>query len=207
MNNTNELSLKLMLTLARDRRAMQGRVRSVGFMREYGLLPEQLGSQTLSQLTEIEREQLAREAGIKPKSAAAHFHVYLNDVRYHLLQWEQNAIVVLDNLTDEQWSKLETFSSCQMLTTLQHSELNELALSSFEAEEVKKLIHYCLFEGSDQGPALHHAEGVFMFEDPFNMNSWTLMDKQQAIDFVIAHGTIHITEREGTHYYSLVLIK
>jgi len=61
----DDLKLKLMLVLVRDRRAMQGRLRSVRFMREYGALPDQLGAITLRNMSDDER------AARPPASASA----------------------------------------------------------------------------------------------------------------------------------------
>ncbi|MCM3634866.1 hypothetical protein [Paenibacillus camelliae] len=46
------MTMKLMLVLMRDRKAKQGQVRSVGYIREYGEMPDEIGVYSLGQLTD-----------------------------------------------------------------------------------------------------------------------------------------------------------
>lgn len=207
MEKLEELRLKLMLTLARDRQAMQGRVRSVGFIREYLTLPLELGAQTLSQMHEQELEALANLASIKPKTKAAAFHFYLNDTRYHLLHIVNNRIVVLNSVTVEQWTTYEKHALMPALLPAVKAGITNgsIALASLPKEQVVALLNYIWFVGSEDGPAIHQAEGLFMFKEACDMNSWTILDKQQAYVHALKNGYIEFHERAGQAQYSLVI--
>src|SRR5690606_20828068 len=94
----DDLKLKLMLVLVRDRRAMQGRLRSVRFMREYGALPDQLGAITLRNMSDDERAALAAGIGIRSKPAGAKSDLYLNDVGYRIQALALHPTEVADGL-------------------------------------------------------------------------------------------------------------
>lgn len=209
MNIYDELLLKLMLTLARDRRAMQGRVRSVGFMREYLILPADLGVHTLTQMNDEEVQQLAQSVSIKAKSDAAHFHFYLNDVRYRLVQAEQKKFIVADSLTTEQWLEIEKYAAVEASFLEQikgtPSSIKFIEIANEQADPLLKLVHYVLFIGSDKGPAIHQAEGLFIFEQALNMNNWTIMTKEQAISYINEHGYIEVNTIDGEIKLSIIV--
>jgi len=79
-----KLLLKLMLVLARDRRAMQGRIQTTGFVREYGELPPDLGVATLGRLGDIEIAALAESVGIRPAPAGAKCDIFMNGMGYRI---------------------------------------------------------------------------------------------------------------------------
>lgn len=78
------LLLKLMLVLARDRRAMQGRIQTTGFVREYGELPPDLGVATLGRLGDGEIAALADSVGIRPAPAGAKCDIFMNGMGYRI---------------------------------------------------------------------------------------------------------------------------
>jgi hypothetical protein len=78
------LLLKLMLVLARDRRAMQGRIQTTGFVREYGELPPDMGVATLSRLSDGEIAALAESVGIRPAPAGAKCDIFMNGMGYRI---------------------------------------------------------------------------------------------------------------------------
>ena len=79
-----KLLLKLMLVLARDRRAMQGRIQTAGFVREYGELPPDLGVATLGRLGDGEIAALADSVGIRPAPAGAKCDILMNGMGYRI---------------------------------------------------------------------------------------------------------------------------
>jgi hypothetical protein len=80
----SRLLLKLMLVLARDRRAMQGRIQTTGFVREYGELPPDLGAATLGRLDDGEIAALADSVGIRPAPAGAKCDIFMNGMGYRI---------------------------------------------------------------------------------------------------------------------------
>jgi len=206
MKKYDELTLKLMLTLARDRRAMQGRIRNVGFMREYLTLPDDLGVHTLSQMSEQEIEELAQSISIKPKSEVAKFHFYLNDVRCHLVHRVNNGFYLTPKLDEEAWALTKQHAQATALNdNVENNKPMTIPLQSLNPHDVAVLLNYVLFIGNEKGAALHQAESVFIFEDALNMNSWTIMDKEQAINYATEHGYIQIDIIDGKAMYSIIV--
>lgn len=205
MKKTDELLLKLMLTLARDRQAMQGRVRSVGFIREYLTLPQHLGVHTLSHMSEQQIEELAASVSVKVKSDAAHFHFYLNDSRYYLLQVVDNRIPLKTSMTEKSWVMYEEQAGVKYGTLAFSSNAKEqiIPLSKLDSGYMNALLSYMLFQGTEHGPSMHQAEGLFIFEEALNMNSWTVMTKEQAISHALKHGYIEVSNESISIYMTI----
>ena len=79
-----KLLLKLMLVLARDRRAMQGRIQTTGFVKEFGELPPDLGVATLGRLGDGEIAALADSVGIRPAPSGAKCDIFMNGMGYRI---------------------------------------------------------------------------------------------------------------------------
>ncbi|OUM94192.1 MAG: hypothetical protein A9Z00_00800 [Thermobacillus sp. ZCTH02-B1] len=92
------LLLKLMLVLARDRRAMQGRIQTTGFVREYGELPPDLGVMTLGRLGDDEIAALAESVGIRPAPAGAKCDIFMNGYGYRIESLAAYPPVIIDDV-------------------------------------------------------------------------------------------------------------
>lgn len=202
MNNTkayDDLRLKLMLVLVRDRRAMQGRVRSVRFMREYGELPEDLGAMTLSRMSEAEHAALAEGIGIKPTPAAAKCDIYLNDIGYRIQALSLHPTIVAEGLTLEGLRTVcsragvpaDGVEAC--LRAYWHERdagqpgggfplCAEASPFREEKESWTRLLSYLLFTGHEQGDSLFAAEGLLDYTDPMNTETWAILGKEEAVD-------------------------
>ena len=229
-----ELKIKLMLTLARDRMAMQGRVRSVGFIKEYKTLPDDLGVHTLSQYNEEEITRLAEAVSIKPKPEHTKFHLYLNDIRYRLSMMGIHQDTIIDKYSRKSFEQLSQHCSFSLshidylIDNLLKQPRDENAPLRYSIKELnahypdaiaalEAAISYVRFIGDENGPAIHQAEGLFRFEDALNMNTWSLLTKKQAVDYVIENGLMLITPvneqlmhegwlREGIAYEVSILV-
>ena len=195
----DDLRFKLMLVLVRDRRAMQGRIRSVRFMREYGQLPEDLGAVTLSRMSAEEHLALAEGIGIKPKPAGAKSDIYLNDVGFRIQALSLHPAVVADGLTleglmavcrragasaDGVEACLRAFWSEKGAGGLNaETELGAAgAPFSAEKESWTRVVSYLLFTGGEQGDSMFAADGLLDYTDPMNTETWATLGKEEAVD-------------------------
>lgn len=198
----NELLLKLMLVLVRDRRAMQGRIRSVGYTREYGELPPDLGVYTLGKLQEDEIVRLADSIQLrKTKPLGAKSDIYLNDVGYVIYNFAEDHPVILDGVTRE--GMLEVCRQANVSSELLDQRIREYAAlrssgaigdviaiadpaSPFrqDKEWLASIIRYYLFEGSESGPSMFPAECAFDYTDPLNTNTWSIYEPEDIIDVI-----------------------
>lgn len=197
----NHYLMKLMLVLARDLRAMQGRVRSVRFIREYAEMPEDIGVYTLSRMEDAEILALAESVGIKKTPSHAKSDIYLNDLGYSFQTFADNPPVVvggepreslvavcnqlelpiaeLDEMIDEYWRLRESGSVGEEVS-------NSDPLSPFKEHKalLVPILSYFLFTGSAEGPSHFPADCVLDFVDPCNMNTWTLYETDQAMELL-----------------------
>jgi hypothetical protein len=93
-----KLLLKLMLVLARDRRAMQGRIQTTGYVKEYGELPPDLGVITLGRLGDAEIAALAESVGIRPAPAGAKCDIFMNGMGYRIESLAAHPPVIVDDV-------------------------------------------------------------------------------------------------------------
>jgi len=216
----NELLLKLMVVLVRDRRAMQGRIRSVGYTREYGELPRDLGVYTLGQLPEDELVRLAESVQIrKMKPLGAKSDIYMNDVGYVICNFTQDRPVIIDGLTREEMAAVCRLANvpCELLDQRmrEYAELRrsgavtgEVAIadpaSPFkdDREYLGKVIRYYMFEGSESGPSMFPAECAFDYTDPLNTNTWIIYEPEEMIEAIwdrlvlsVSEGEAHVAEQ------------
>jgi len=198
----NELLLKLMVVLVRDRKAMQGRIRSVGYTREYGELPPDLGVYTLGKLQEDEIVRLADSIQIrKTKPLGAKSDIYMNDVGYVIYNFAQDQPAIIDGLTREGMAEVcqQANVSCELLDQRirEYAELRrsgaigDVIKIADEASPFRKdrewlapIIRYYMFEGSESGPSMFPAECAFDYTDPLNTNTWIIYEPEEAIDAI-----------------------
>lgn len=199
----NELLLKLMLVLVRDRQAMQGRIRSVGYTREYGELPSDMGVFTLSKMQEDEIVALADSIGIrKIRPVGAKSDIYLNDVGYAICNLTQDQPVFVDGLTRGQLSSvcgmvnvsMEHLDKCMdeywRLRTKgvigEHFSFNDPTspITRKDREWLAPILSYLIFEGAESGPSLFPAECLFDYTDPLNTETWSIYEPDETIDHI-----------------------
>lgn len=195
----DDLKLKLMLVLVRDRRAMQGRIRSVRFMREYGELPEDLGAIKLSGMSRAEHADLAARIGIKPKTANAKSDIYLNDIGYRIEALGQHPTLVAEGLTADGLGEIcrkagvaaepihEAFD--RYWRRRQGGELEEEVVADAEdspfhdvMESLLPVVSYLLFTGNEQGAdSMFAADGLLDYQNPMDTETWAILDKDEAV--------------------------
>ncbi|GIP17538.1 hypothetical protein J40TS1_31800 [Paenibacillus montaniterrae] len=191
--------MKLMLVLMRDRKARQAQVRSVGYLREYGELPEDMGVNTLGKLTDEALQALAEQIGMKKRPAGGKSDIYMNDLGYVLVSTE--AVTSLMENADEQ-DLLELADHLQLSRSIVAPTLerlrekqaaqstSELVVSlasadgAFQSEQKQwaKLISYWWCNGSANAPSKFPAELVLSYADPLNMNTWDIVEPDAYLD-------------------------
>lgn len=193
----DDLLLKLMLVLVRDRRAMQGRIHSVRFMREYGTLPEDLGAITLGGMSDAEQADLAAAIGIGRTPEAAKCHLYLNDVGYRIEPLSVHPTVVTDRLTaaglravcrklglpEEELE--EGLRTCWARRQEDGGGLRFAATGSpfRENGSWRRVVSYLLFTGNEQGEdSLFAADGLLDYGNPTDTETWAILGKEEAVD-------------------------
>ncbi len=191
--------LKLMLVLVRDRGAMQGRIRNVGYLREYAELPDDLGAQTLSRMSEEELLALAERVGIRKRPVDAKSDIYLNDVGYVIHALANRPLVIMDGL-----SRAELEQVCRQVHIgieevdrlaadywelrrsgeISASISNHEPLSPFQGHRalLQPLITYYLFRGSERGDSRFPADCMLDYSDPMNTNTWVIYEPDEAMD-------------------------
>lgn len=198
----DDLRLKLMLVLVRDRRAMQGRISSVRFVREYGELPEDLGAITLGGMSEAEQAALAADIGIRNKPATARCDLYLNDIGYRIEALGLHPTVVAEHLTaaglrticgklglsgDAMCDQLEACLKAVLTGREAGEETEGVRLCESDAPDDKepwlRVISYLLFVGNEQGEdALFAAEGLLDYANPLDTETWAILGKEEAME-------------------------
>jgi len=199
----DDLKLKLMLVLVRDRRAMQGRLRSVRFMREYGALPDQLGAITLRNMSDDERAALAAGIGIRNKPAGAKSDLYLNDVGYRIQALALHPTEVADGLgmdglravcrkagvgAEQAEEVVDAFR--EYWRRRQAGELPDGMPVDGEGsplrrveDRLRRVVSYLLFTGDEEGnDSPFAADGLIDYTDPTDTETWATLGKDEAVD-------------------------
>jgi hypothetical protein len=196
----DDLKLKLMLVLVRDRRAMQGRIRSVRFMREYGALPESLGAMTLRGMSDEEHSRLAAGIGIRGKPAGAKCDLFLNDVGYRIQALALHPTLVADGIG------VDGMRAVCRKTGVEADGLTEAFRAYWDKrltgelpdgmpvggekspfggvkDRLCRVISYLLFAGDEQGnDAMFAADGLIDYTDPMDTETWATLGKEEAVD-------------------------
>jgi hypothetical protein len=188
-----KLLLKLMLVLARDRRAMQGRIQTTGFVKEYGVLPPDLGVATLGRLGDGEIAALADSVGIRPAPAGAKCDIFMNGMGYRLESLAAHPPVIVPDVEPDglaeacRWAGVPADRLMERLAACGEDELRIAAPDSplkDGREWLAPLIAYFWFTGSERGRAHFPADYLLDFDDPLNMNTWRTFDRSYALDAV-----------------------
>jgi len=188
-----KLLLKLMLVLARDRRAMQGRIQTTGFVREYGELPPDLGVATLGRLGDGEIAALADSVGIRPAPAGAKCDIYLNGMGYRIESLAAHPPVIVPDVEPEglaEACRLAGVPADRLLKRLGACGADEFRIADpdsplkDEREWLAPLLEYYWFTGSERGRSNFPADYLLDFDDPLNMNTWRTFDKPNAVESV-----------------------
>lgn len=208
----NELLFKLMLVLVRDRQAMRGRIRSVGYTREYGELPPDFGVYTLSRLQDDEIASLADRIGIRrTRPHGAKSDIYLNDIGYAIYNFAQDKPVILDGVTREALQTLcrlagapfETLDEHvkEFLIRHQNGQAGEsIAVSDPDSpfsgakQSLAPVLRYVMFEGSVSGPSMFPAECVLHYTDPLNTETWSIYEPDETIDEIWGKLVLNVRE-------------
>lgn len=198
------LLLKLMLVLARDRRAMQGRIQSTGFVREYGELPPDLGVATLGRLGDGEIAALADSVGIRPAPAGAKCDIFMNGMGYRIESLAAHPPVIVRDVepdglaeacrlagvpADRLHARLE---ACRRLSEQRgrQADAGEFRIADPDSplkddrEWLAPLLEYFWFTGSERGKSHFPADYLLDYDDPLNMNTWRTFDKRHALEAV-----------------------
>ena len=206
------LLLKLMLVLARDRRAMQGRIQTTGFVREYGELPPDLGVATLGRLGDDELAALAESVGIRPAPAGAKCDIFMNGMGYRIESLAAHPPVIIDDVEPDGLAAacrlagvpadglMERLKACRQEAERRTPGAGRADGPAPEAGEcwiadpdsplkddrewLSPLIEYFWFTGSERGRSHFPADYLLDYDDPLNMNTWRTFDKRCAIDSV-----------------------
>lgn len=182
--------MKLMLVLMRDRRARQGQVRSIGYTREYGELPDNLGVATLAQLSNEELFALAEQIGVKKRPATGKSDIYMNDLGYMLVSATQAVILLERTDLNKLIALAEQLRASELMDIIANIKI-ELKSSYNEGEIIKnalsdltqftdyreqwiKLLGFILCNGVEPSVCRFPAELVLRYGDPLNMNSWNI---------------------------------
>jgi len=186
--------MKLMLVLMRDRKAKQGQVRSVGYIREYGEMPDEMGVYTLGQLSDEQLIELAKELGVKKRPAVGKSDIYMNDLGY-ALAWSHGSVVLVDqvdvkeimslaqklNLSEENVDEAVAWHQQQVdnNTTVLASE----AASPYREHRIvwEKLIAYLFCQGTADEVPRFPAEYVLSYDDALNMNTWEIYEPERYV--------------------------
>lgn len=186
--------MKLMLVLMRDRKAKQGQVRSVGYIREYGEMPDEMGVYTLGQLSDEQLITLAEELGVKKRPAVGKSDIYMNDLGYALV-WSQGSAVLIDqvavneivslaqklNVSPENVDKAMAWHQQQVENnaTVWASE----AASPYREHRIvwEKLIAYLFCQGTANEVSRFPAEYVLSYDDALNMNTWEIYEPERYV--------------------------
>ena len=181
----NELLMKLMLVLVRDRGAMQGMIRSAGWLREYGRLPEHLGVHTLSQMKEEDIAALAESVGIRKAPANARSDIFLNEAGYALYTFSLRSEVLVQDAARSEMKRV-----CERVN-VSIDRLDELANNAASYQGYKDVLspvlEYLMFTGSEQGDSMFPAECIIDYSEPLNTNTWRTLYKDEAIDYIWDH--------------------
>lgn len=202
----DDLRLKLMLVLVRDRQAMQGRIRSVRFVREYDRLPDELGAIALGRMTDGQQAALASAIGIRNRPAKARCDLYLNDIGYRIEALGRYPTFVANGLTAAGLraicAKLDIPGDalcCQLQACLHTglaaggagatetgetgTRLCEWHLSPDDRQYWQRVISYLLFAGNEEGEdAVFAADGVLDYANPLDTESWAIVGKEEAVE-------------------------
>lgn len=199
----DDLKLKLMLVLVRDRRAMQGRLRSVRFMREYGELPETLVAITLRNMSEEEQAELAAGIGIRTKPSGAKSDLYLNDVGYRIEALSLYPTDVADGLGPDglraicRKTGVEAEAAEEVAEAFREywhrrraGELPDGMPVDGEAspfrrvkDRLRRIVSYLLFTGDEEGnDSPFAADGLLDYADPMNAETWATLGKDEAVE-------------------------
>lgn len=192
--------MKLMLVLMRDRKARQAQVRNVGYLREYGELPDELGVYTLGNMPDEEILALAEQVGIKKRPAAGKSDVYMNELGY-LFVAAKHPVVFVEGAEMQEVAalakQLQVDELIRDITELTNAaegmeqavlctRLNERVASELRPSWVK-LISYWWCIGSAEAPSRFPAELVLSYGDPLNMNTWDIYEPAAYIESVWEH--------------------
>lgn len=193
------LLMKLMLVLMRDRRAKQGQVRSVGYIREYGEMPEEMGVYTLGEQTDEQLIALSEQIGVKKRLAAGKSDIYMNDMGYALV-WTQAPVVFIAETEVKELAKLaqqlELTEMVEAAVTwhqeqVYREELVVISKANDEAapyakrnESWQKLIAHWWCKGDAKEPSRFPADYVLQYEDALNMNSWDIYEPQRYVELM-----------------------
>jgi hypothetical protein len=197
----NEYLLKLMLVLVRDRKAMQGRIRSVGYFREFGALPDDMGVYTLSRLNDDEIVSLAESVGIGKRPANAKSDIYLNDLGYSFQFSAAAPLVLLPGVAREELhsvcrrvnvpvqrfdERIEEFWKLRMNAGIgEEVRISELPPQFQDLQEwLYPVLEFFLFTGTEKGESPFPADYVFEYADPLNTNTWAIYDKKQTMELL-----------------------
>lgn len=214
------LLLKLMLVLARDRRAMQGRIQNVGYVREYGVLPEDMGVATLSRLGDEEIAALADSVGIRRAPAGAKSDIFLNGMGYRIHSLAASPPVIVEDVEPAGLAEAcrlagvpadrldERLEACRRLREVSPGQ-GEFRIADPDSplkddrEWLAPLLEYFWFTGSERGKSNFPADYLLDYDDPLNMNTWRTFDKQYALESVWPRLAFRIAadEREAVRIY------
>lgn len=201
----NELLMKLMLVLVRDRRAMQGMIQSAGWIREYGRLPEDMGVYTLSRLNEEDILALAESVGIRKAPVHAKSDIFLNEAGYALRTFSVQQTVLIHGV-----SRMDLEKVCHRIR-VPMDRLDELAERPDSYQEFKDvlepLLEYYLFTGSEQGDSLFPADGTIDYTDPLNTNTWRSLDRAETLEYIWDHLMVSVQASPGTGWTMHIQVK
>lgn len=210
----NDLLFKLMLVLVRDRQAMQGRIRSVGYTREYGKLPKDLGVYTLGQMSDEEITALVDNIAVrKMKPVDAKSDIYMNDVGYVIypLSTATEPLKIIDGVTEEGLAvvcqhvglpveaitdRIAQFQQKKESGRIGDTVVNRDPASPFrdERDRLAPLIQYFMFTGSERGESHFSAEGLIDYTDPLNTNTWVTYEPEEAVEAIWDRLTFRVSE-------------
>jgi len=200
--------MKLMLVLMRDRKAKQGQVRSVGYIREYGEMPDEMGVYSLGQFSDEQIIALSEELGVKKRPDVGKSDIYMNDLGY-ALAWSEASIVLVDQAGIEdlialaQKLQLPEDIVHKVVAWHQQQAENSVMLARQTANPFnehrkawEKLIAYWFSQGTANELSNFPADYVLSFEEALNMNTWEIYEPERYVELVWEHIQFRISKEQ-----------
>ncbi len=198
----DELIAALKLTEMRDRGLSfnRERITSVGYAgREYGALPTGIDINSLKSRTNDELDNLSRRAGITKAGASLKADIYINMIPYSLKSTRSappaivnhtarpgfeavcirinTDILQLDEMVEQYWE-------LRNVQEIGEDIINRNPVSPFRAhkEYLRNILNYFLFTGTARGNSAHPAEYIININDPFEISTWKIYNRKNALD-------------------------
>lgn len=185
----------------RDRKARQAQVRNVGYLREYGELPHELGVSTLGNMSDEELVSLAEQIGMKKRPATGKSDIYMNDLGYMLISGVQQSTLVDGAPIEELIELAEQLQLVEVGRELVNStnSLEGIELPRNDEAMRKqwaKLVSHWMCQGDVASPSRFPADLILCYQNPLNMNTWDIYEPEAYIEAIWKQLEVQIDEEQ-----------